>query len=194
MKNQAKAEKAKPAAKDIELEATAAEQPDNVEKIRDILFGNQMREFDRKFSQLEDRISSDFATMRQENSQQIESLQSFVESEVDILSNKISSEEKIRIEQLDELDADLKKCVKQIEQRLAELSKSLEKSSRDTNQKMLKQSQDHSAELSNQIEQSRKRMDGYREELTVGKVDRIALAEMLNGLAMQLNLNDSGNS
>ena len=194
MKNQAKAANANPAVKDHEIEATEAEQPDSVDKIRDILFGNQMREFDRKFSQLEDRIASDFATMRQENSQQIESLQSFVESEVDILSNKITSEEKTRIEQLDELDADLKKCVKQIEQKLAELSKSLEKSSRDTNQKMLKQSQDHSAELSKQIQQSRKRMDGYREELTVGKVDRHALAEMLNGLAMQLNQNDSGNS
>lgn len=194
MEKKARAGNTKAAGIDLESADVDLDEQGNVDKIRDILFGNQMREFDRKFAQLEDRIASDLATMRQENTQRIESLQSFVESEVDILSNKIASEEKIRIEQLDELDADLKKSVKQIEQKLAELSKSLEKSSRDTNQKMLKQSQDHSAELSKQIEQSRKRMDGYREELTVGKVDRIALAEMLNGLAMQLNQNDSGNS
>ena len=194
MEKKARAGNTKAAGIDLESADVDLDEQGNVDKIRDILFGNQMREFDRKFAQLEDRIASDLATMRQENTQRIESLQSFVESEVDILSNKIASEEKIRIEQLDELDADLKKSVKQIEQKLAELSKSLEKSSRDTNQKMLKQSQDHSAELSKQIEQGRKRMDGYREELTVGKVDRIALAEMLNGLAMQLNQNDSGNS
>ena len=132
--------------------------------------------------------------MRQENAHQIESLQSFVESEVEILSDKITGEEKTRIEQLDELDADLKKSVKQIDNRLLELGKSLENLSRDTNQKILKQSQDQNAELSKQIEQSRKRMDGYREELALGKVDKLALAEMLNGLAMQLNQNDSGNN
>lgn len=194
MEKKAKAGIAKAAGNNIEPTSLDVDEQGNVDKIRDILFGNQMREFDRKFAQLEDRIASDLAAIRQENTQQIESLQSFVESEVDILSNKIASEEKIRIEQLDELDADLKKSVKQIEQKLAELSKALEKSSRDTNQKMLKQNQDHSTELSKQIEQSRKRMDGYREELTVGKVDRNALAEMLNGLAMQLNQNDSGKS
>lgn len=166
---------------------TEIDEQDNVDKIRDILFGNQMREFDRKFSQLEDRIASDLASMRQENAHQIESLQSFVESEVDILSNKISSEEKTRIEQLDELDDSLKKNVKQIDQKLAELGKSLEKLSRDINQKILKQSQDHSAELGKQIKLSRERMDGYREELSIGKVDKTALAEILNGLAMQLN-------
>ena len=95
---------------------------------------------------------------------------------------------------LDELDTDLKKSVKQIDKRLVELGNSLENLSRDSNQKILKQSQDHNAELSKQIEQSRKRMDGYREELALGKVDKLALAEMLNGLAMQLNQNESGNN
>lgn len=194
MEKKTKAGNAKAAGIDIESTGVDVDEQDNVDKIRDILFGNQMREFDRKFAQLEDRIASDFTAMRQENTYQIESLQNFVESEIEILSDKIASEEKTRVEQLDELDADLKKSVKQIDKKLVELGKSLDNLSRDTNQKILKQSQDHNAELSKQIEQSRKRMDEYKEELALGKVDKLALAEMLNGLAMQLNQSESGNN
>lgn len=192
MEKKAKAGAAKAAGNDINPAGVEEAEQDNVDKIRDILFGNQMRELDRKFAKLEDRIASDLASMQQETAHQIESLQSFVESEVEILSDKIAAEEKTRIEQLDELDADLKKNVKQIDQKLAELGKALEKLSRDTNQKILKQSQDHSAELGKQMKLSRKRMDEYRDELSMGKVDKSILAEMLNGLAMQLNQDESG--
>ena len=164
---------------------------DNVDKIRDILFGNQMRDFDRKFSHLEERIASDLAAMRKENANQMDSLQAYVDSEVEILTSKLSSEERIRIDELSELDDALKKSAKQIEQKIAETVKTIDKQSREINQKILKQSQDFNGELSSQIEQTRKRMDDYRQELSLGKVDKSVLAEMLNSLAMQLNQDES---
>ena len=164
---------------------------DNVDKIRDILFGNQMRDFDRKFSQLEERIASDFAAMRKENANQMDSLQAYVDSEVEILTSKLSSEEKSRIDEISELDDSLKKSVKQIEQKIAETIKTIDKQSREINQKLLKQSQDFNNDLSSQMEQTRKRMDDYRQELSQGKVDKSVLAEMLNNLAMQLNQEES---
>ncbi len=164
---------------------------DNVDKIRDILFGNQMRDFDRKFQQLEDRISNELNNLRKENSLQIESLQTFIESEVEILSNKISAEENARVEQIDDLDDEIKKATKQLDKKLADLSKLLDTQSRDINQKMLKQSQDFNNELTNQIEQTRKRMDDYRQELASSKTDKSVLAEMFNSLALQINADES---
>lgn len=166
------------------------EEQDSVDKIRDILFGNQMRELDRKFAKLEERIASDLASIRQESTSQIDSLQSFVESEIEILSSKLGTEEKTRVAELDEVDAEIKKSVRQINDKIAELVKSLDKQSRDTNQKILKQSQDFSADLNSQMEQTRKRMDGYNQELTFAKVDKTGLADILSQVALQLNQED----
>ncbi len=163
---------------------------DNVDKIRDILFGNQMRDFDHKFAQLEQRITSDLTVQRKEIALQIESLQSYIEGEMVILNNKLMSEEQSRIQEFDDLNDELKKNVKQIDKKLMETGHIIENQFRETNQKMLKQSQDFNSELNSQIEQSRKRMDEYKQELVAGKVDKSILAEMLNSMAVQINSNE----
>jgi len=193
MEKKAKIESVKAVGSNTAESTADLNEQDNVDKIRDILFGNQMREFDLKFSQLEERLANDLAAMRKENTNQMDSLQTYVDSEVEILTSKLSSEEKSRIDELSELDGALKKAVKQIEQKIAETVKTMDKQSREINQKILKQSQDFSGELNSQLEQSRKRMDDYRQELSRGKVDKSVLAEMLNSLAMQLNQDEPGN-
>ena len=170
--------------------ATETTDVDNVDKIRDILFGNQMRDFDRKFNQLEKRIASDLGNLRKENSLQIESLQTFIEGEIEILSSKLSTEETTRIDQMDELDETLKKNVKQIDKKITDLGNSMETQTREINQKLLKQSQDFNAEMNNQFDLVRKRMDDHQQELSIGKVDKSILAEMFNSLAVQINADD----
>lgn len=168
-----------------------ATETDNVDKIRDILFGNQMREVEQRFASLEKSLANDLATMRNENALQIESLKSYIESEIEILGSKLSGEEQSRIENVDELDDKVKQSAKQIDKKISDVVKSLDKNSRDINQKILKQSQDFSSELSNQIMEARERMDGHRQELSSAKVDKLMLSEMLNALALQVNPDDS---
>ena len=171
---------------------SATDDAENVDKIRDILFGNQMRDVEKRFASLEKNLANDLATLRSENALQIDSLKTFIESEIEILGSKLLAEEKSRIEDADELDDKLKQQVKQIDKKIADLGKSLDKNTRDTNQKMLKQTQDLSKELSSQMGETRERMDDYRQQLSSAKVDKQALAEMLNALALQINSDDDG--
>jgi len=164
---------------------------DNVDKIRDILFGNQMREVEQRFASLEKSLGNDLAAMRNENALQIDSLKTFIESEIEILGSKLTGEEQSRIENVDELDDKVKQSVKQIDKKIGDVVKSLDKNARDINQKILKQSQDFSSELGNQIGEARERMDSHRQELSSAKVDKLMLAEMLNTLALQVNPDDS---
>lgn len=164
---------------------------DNVDKIRDILFGNQMREVEQRFANLEKSLANDLVSMRNENALQIESLKTFIESEIEILGSKLSGEEQSRIENVDELDDKVKQQVKQIDKKIGDVVKSLDKNSRDMNQKILKQSQDFSNELGGQISEARDRMDSHRQELSSAKVDKLVLSEMLNALALQVNPDDS---
>jgi len=159
----------------------------NVDKIRDILFGNQMRDYDRKFNQLEERIANDLSNLRKENALQIESLQTFLESEIEVLGSKLATEEKTRVKEMDNMDDLISKNVRQIDQKISELGAALDTQTREVNQKMLKQSQDFNSELTSPIEQTRKRMEDYKQDLSRGKVDKSILAEMLNTLALQIN-------
>lgn len=168
-----------------------AGEADNVDKIRDILFGNQMREVDKRFASLEKTLANDLAALRNDNAMQIDSLKSYIESEVEILGSKLAAEEKARIDNVDELDARLKQQIKQIDGKLSDLAKTLDKTARDINQKLLKQSQDFSKELSQQISDVRERMDQQREALGAGKVDKAVLAEVLSALALQVNADES---
>lgn len=163
---------------------------DSVDKIRDILFGNQMRDFDRKFELFEKHISNDLDRLRQENNLQIESLQNYVESEFEILSSKLALEEKNRIEEQDDLDASINRNVKQIDKKISDVSNAIESQSREVNQKVLKLSQDFSSELKNQIEVTRQRLDDFKQDLSCGKVDKVVLAEALNAIALQINSSD----
>jgi len=164
---------------------------DNVDKIRDILFGNQMREVDQRFAALEKSLAKDLAALRNENAMQIESLKTFIEGEMEILGSRLAAEETTRIENIDDLEGQLKQQVKQIDKKIADTNKALDKNSSDTNQKILKQSQDFGKELGDQIGEARERMDTQRQELSAAKVDKLVLAEVLNNMALQINPEDS---
>jgi len=51
----------------------------NVDKIRDILFGSQMRDYDKRFGRLEDRLIKDAESLREEMKKRFETLEAFVQ-------------------------------------------------------------------------------------------------------------------
>lgn len=175
----------------VEVAPLVNSEAENVDTIRDILFGSQMREFDRKFNQLEKNIASDIEAMRKENSNQMNSLQSFIESEISILSSRISGSEQSQIDELDKLDSTIHKHLEKIESKISTTNTTLDKLSHESSQKFLKQSQDFTTNLSEQMKDARERMDGHRDELSSAKVDRAFLSELLNGVAMQINSDEA---
>src|SRR4051812_14459636 len=53
----------------------------NIDKIRDILFGVQMRDYEKRFSRLEERLLKESADLRDETRKRFDSLENFVKSE-----------------------------------------------------------------------------------------------------------------
>jgi DNA anti-recombination protein RmuC len=168
-----------------------ANEADNVDKIRDILFGNQMRDVDKRFASLEKSLANDLAALRKENALQLDSLKTFIESEIGILGSRLSAEENARIENIDDLEGQLKQQVRQIDKRIGDVSKAMDKNTSDTNQKILKQSQDFSKELNDQISDARERMDDHHQDLSGSKVGKNMLSELFNSLALQVNPDDT---
>jgi hypothetical protein len=93
----------------------------SVDKIRDIIFGGQMRDYEARFSALEARISKESARLRQDLEIRMDSLENLLQNEFESISNKLMLEKKERSESLLSTENSLKKNHDFLNQRLTEL-------------------------------------------------------------------------
>src|SRR5438045_4152884 len=72
-------------------EAVQATQ-ESLDQVRDILFGNQMRDHDRRFAQIDEKLAAELADFRQETKKSLTALEEFVKSEFAALSQRLTAE------------------------------------------------------------------------------------------------------
>src|ERR1700745_3360309 len=59
--------------------SSGKEEGANVDKIRDILFGSQMRDYEKRFTRLEENVSKAVETLREDTMKRLETLCSFAQ-------------------------------------------------------------------------------------------------------------------
>ncbi|MEQ1728459.1 MAG: hypothetical protein ABL982_08755 [Vicinamibacterales bacterium] len=69
-----------------------AANPASLDKVRDILFGNQMRDVERRFSRLEERLVKETADRKDEVRKRLDTLEAYVRGENESLEGQIKSE------------------------------------------------------------------------------------------------------
>lgn len=60
----------------------------NVDKIRDILFGSNMREYEKRFARLEERLTKSSDALREDLKKRFDTLETFVREEMESLSQR----------------------------------------------------------------------------------------------------------
>lgn len=65
----------------------------NLDKVRDLLFGGQMRDYNRKFARLEERLTKETADLRDDVKQRLAGLEAYLKAEVESLSERLRSEQ-----------------------------------------------------------------------------------------------------
>lgn len=159
----------------------------SMEKIRDILFGNQVRDFERRFSRMEEHLSRSAADLRDEVFKRLEALERFFKEEIETLKGRIKNETEKRSEaekrlgdELKSSSAALSSAIQQTEERLSERSTELR-------QQILQQSKELSAEIQVKHEQAGRTLSQVAERLDESKINRASLAEYLVDIAMRLS-------
>jgi hypothetical protein len=113
--------------------------PESLDKVRDILFGGQMRAVESRLQGLESRLLQAQESLRSEFTKQLDALDATVRKEVQSLSERLDTERATRTEQLKSLgettsmaDADLREAIMQQGQALsAEIARLSERLSAD---------------------------------------------------------------
>jgi hypothetical protein len=148
----------------------------NLDKVRDILFGGQMREVERRFARLEERLLKETQDLKDEVKRRLDALETFARQESESLADQLRGERNERIE-----------SARTLERRDTALDELVAKGQRDLRQQMLDQHQKLSADLRQKIEEVLAALARETGELRSDKADRATIATLLTEMAMRLN-------
>lgn len=158
----------------------------NLEKVRDILFGTQMREVDRRFARLEERIIKENRDLRDDVKRRLDALEGHTNRETETLAGQIRQERTERLEGDVRFVRELTDTVAAFERRSAAIEELQAKGQREIRQQMLEQQQRLGDDLREKVEEVLAALARETHELRTDKTDRRALASLLKEMAMRL--------
>jgi len=166
--------------------ASGEQEGANVDKIRDILFGSQMRDYEKRFVRLEDNVNKAVDGLREDMAKRFDTLSGFVQQEVESLSQRLKTEKSERGDAVKELTRELKDAAKILEKKLNQLEEAFADGQSELRAKVL----EHSKAVMNEIEKLRREASAALDRevgvLRNEKTDRAALADLFEEFSLRL--------
>ncbi len=161
----------------------------SIEKVRDILFGAQVRDFETRFARVEERMTKEVAALMDETRKRFDSLETYFRKEIESLADQLKVEQGERAESSKELSGEIKDTNKLFEKKIGRLDEQLNKHSRELRQQILEQYKNLSDEIRQKHEETSDVLNKLAQELRAEKVDLSALSELFVEMALRLNDN-----
>jgi len=169
-----------------------AEPPESLDKVRDILFGGQMRAVEGRLQALEERLLHEQTQMRADLGKQIAGVEAEARRELQSLTEQLAADRVKRGEELKALGADLRDGLRSLEKRhvkLEEMGGSADAELRDS---ILEQSRAVSAQIERLSQRVAADLGREVAGLRHDKADLAALGTLFSDMAGRLH-NSLGN-
>ena len=158
-----------------ESKTKVADESDNLETIREILFGEQTREAEKRRHDTHRTLQSNIADLQKESKQQFE----FLSKEINKLYNLVNNESEARVNQSNEL-------INSLQQSVLKVSENSEIENSKLHKKLLDESNRLETESTKKYEEISEKLEQVSLELKSDKTDKGDLAQLLQGMANQL--------
>ncbi len=94
---------------------------ENLDRVRDILFGSQVRDGERRIAKLEELVTKEMADVRDDVRRRLEALEASMRKDMQAVLDKLKSEQSQRGEAIKEVLGELKESAKAFQARCGEL-------------------------------------------------------------------------
>jgi hypothetical protein len=158
-----------------------------VDKIRELLFGNQMQDYDRRFSLLEDRFQQKMRELEGESSRSLGTLESSIKKQLESIAGQVRQEQDLRADADKELGQGLRDLVQGLDKRLAQVADKVAGLEREFAERVGHESQALRDEVRRRSEDTRATIERMFAELSNVKTDRNLLAGLFVEIARCLN-------
>ena len=164
----------------------AIEEAGKVDRIRDILFGSQMRDYDGRFQRLEEHLAQEAAAIRTDVQKRLETLERFMKGELESMTNRANAEQSERSSAIEKLGRDLGETAKTLESRIKGLDEQTAGETRAVRQQLLDQAKALSDEIRQRHDEMKSGLAREGEQIRGAMTGREALAEMLSEVSLRL--------
>ena len=174
-----------------EGEWSSSAEAGSLDKVREILFGAQSREFEKRVALLENRLLQESGELRQELIKSLDDLKAHINQEVEGLVGKLHREEGQRVTTMQEIGQTVKTIESQLSQQISELTQQSSNQFRNMGIEMQRQKEGLIEQHQQALNQMETQLQQAVKELKMGKTDRAALAKMLMDVALRLKVGPS---
>ncbi|TKB92183.1 MAG: hypothetical protein E8D40_06895 [Nitrospira sp.] len=163
----------------------------NLDKIRDILFGAQAREHDRRFAQLEQHLIREASDLRNDLKRRFESLELYIKKEVEALTSRLTKEQEVRGESVTNLTQDLTQLATTLEDK----ARLLDMQATEVQAHVLQQLTERTSELATDVRarhaEATSALNQAVHDLRAEKTDRATLAAILLEASQRLSSDEA---
>jgi hypothetical protein len=174
-----------------EIEVAPAEPaeppPESLDKVRDILFGGQMRAVESRLQGLEARLLQAQENLRAEFTRQIDTLDGVLQKEVQALTERLTAERTKRTEELKSLAGELRDVLREHEQRHLKLEATMGTADAELREGILQHSKAVAADLARLTERFTSELARAETALQNDKASRFSLAALFSELSSRLS-------
>jgi phage host-nuclease inhibitor protein Gam len=158
----------------------------NVDKIRDILFGSQMRDYDRRFASTEERLQREAAALRDDIGRRLLATEQYLRAELDTLAGNLKTEEADRVQAFRAANEALTNLHREMGERLGALTEQTAQQHRELRAQLLELQRAMTDEMQRRHDEISTTLRREVLDLRGAKTDRMALASMFAELAQRL--------
>jgi len=158
----------------------------NVEQIREILFGGQMRDYEKRFEAIEKRLAQSIDRATASLDAKLEKLSNTVQSEVEKINDQMSAERKERASEGKDARAEFQDLRNQMDSSFVELETQLATEIKELRNALLDQQDALGAEIKAARDTASEDLKHETAQLTDSKVARKEMAALLSDIASRL--------
>jgi len=175
---------------DVEADPAVTEDPaagNNLDKIRDILFGAQVRDHERRFTKLEAQLLAEAAQLRHDLKERFAALEQYIRKEVDQVTGRLTAEEQGRTDAVGRLTTELQGLAGVLQQTATQLREHSDKAHRDLQNELHSQATSLTGNFTQQHAALSATLDDAVRQLSHQKTDRASLATLFQELSQRLS-------
>jgi chromosome segregation ATPase len=175
------------AADAAELAAAAGTDAPGVDKIRDLLFGNQMQDYERRFAVMDDRFQQKLRDLEAETARSLTGYETSLKKQLESLAAQARNDKDVLTESDKTLERGLRENIASLEKRLSQTADQLGKIEREFMERLERSTQQLRDEIRKRGEDTQATIQRMFSELSNVKTDRNLLAGLFVEIARVLN-------
>jgi hypothetical protein len=173
--------------KTVSSQESLPEAAASVDKIRDIIFGSQIKNYEARFVRLEENLIREAADLKDTMRKRFESIESFFKSESEALAVRLRTEREERTSSISNLEREMKDAQSAISKRLNDMDAMMSEGHSTLRKELMTESRKLLEEIGLRHDSVRSLMETRVSELRVQKTDRALMSDLFREMAAQLD-------